>query len=366
MPLFMDLHHVEQVKPVEVAEAHLLDLKIQQHYNCNAMTYWMDQSRGKVFCLIEAPDRESVIKLHSDSHGLVPHDIIEVDESLVQGFLGRLNDPTVFEMRNGAKVFEDSAYRFLLVVHLEPQVLMENRTDKETALNTYNEFHRLFSEIAHGTGGTIAPGSSEYKVISFKHPKCAVHAAELLGDRIGNFSENVTYRIVLHGGEPVEGSRLMFGSSIEAAENLYYYNGDSCLIASNLFLDEAGGDDLKSVLEEMNFCFPDISEEKFFHKLMKCIREHIDDPEFTVQELSLMMYMSTSKLYRRCKQLSGLSPNNLIRDIRLEFARRKLESCEDNIASVLFGHGFNSPSYFTKCFHSRFGISPRAYKNALV
>jgi hypothetical protein len=55
----MDLHIVPGVTARQVAEAHLLDVKIQDHFLCKAMTYWLGEDKGRVFCLIEAPDRES-------------------------------------------------------------------------------------------------------------------------------------------------------------------------------------------------------------------------------------------------------------------------------------------------------------------
>ena len=64
MPLFMDLHIAPGVSAKEVAEAHSPDVKIQHHYYCKAMTYWIDEEKGFVFCLIEGPDKESVCLMH--------------------------------------------------------------------------------------------------------------------------------------------------------------------------------------------------------------------------------------------------------------------------------------------------------------
>ena len=87
MPIFMDLHIAPGVTATQVAEAHIKDVKLQEKYCCKAMTYWIDEDKGSVFCLIEAPDRESVKLLHEKAHGLVPNEIIQVNTDLVKARL---------------------------------------------------------------------------------------------------------------------------------------------------------------------------------------------------------------------------------------------------------------------------------------
>ena len=89
----MDLHIAPGVTAKKLAEAHILDVKIQHHYCCKAMTYWIDEDKGVVFCLIEAPDKESVSEMHEKSHGLIPNEIIQVNTDVVNAFLGRIKDP---------------------------------------------------------------------------------------------------------------------------------------------------------------------------------------------------------------------------------------------------------------------------------
>src|SRR5688572_6404401 len=84
MPLYMDLHIIPGVKARDVAQAHVQDLLIQDEHGCTVMTYWVDEKRGNVFCLIEAPEKEAVSELHGKAHGLIPHRIIEVNNNLVE------------------------------------------------------------------------------------------------------------------------------------------------------------------------------------------------------------------------------------------------------------------------------------------
>lgn len=79
MPLFMDVHkRVEGVTPEALIEAHRKDLETQQKYGVDYKQYWLDQETETVFCLVEAPDKESAERVHREAHGLVADEIHEV------------------------------------------------------------------------------------------------------------------------------------------------------------------------------------------------------------------------------------------------------------------------------------------------
>ena len=80
MPLFMDVHKVEGATASAVAGAHEKDLEVQGKYGVNYKHYWVDESTGKIFCLVEAPDQEAAIRVHREAHGLVADEIYEVHQ----------------------------------------------------------------------------------------------------------------------------------------------------------------------------------------------------------------------------------------------------------------------------------------------
>ncbi len=81
MPTFMDVHHVDGgVSATDVAEAHQADLETQTKYGVNYKHYWVDESAGKIFCLVDAPDAEAAMTVHREAHGLVADEIYEVSE----------------------------------------------------------------------------------------------------------------------------------------------------------------------------------------------------------------------------------------------------------------------------------------------
>jgi len=81
MPLFMDIHHIDGgVTAESVAGAHKMDLKFQSAYGVDYRHYWVDETAGKIFCLVQVPDAQSAIAVHREAHGLVADEIYEVSE----------------------------------------------------------------------------------------------------------------------------------------------------------------------------------------------------------------------------------------------------------------------------------------------
>ena len=132
MPIFMDIHEVPGVKALDVAEAHRLDLQHQQDFKCKCMTYWVDEARETIFCLIEGPNKDSVAALHGKAHGLLPSKIIEVNPELVTSFLGRIYDPEDAEITpDGLKIINDPSFRILMVTAIDDACMLENKVGKE-------------------------------------------------------------------------------------------------------------------------------------------------------------------------------------------------------------------------------------------
>jgi hypothetical protein len=83
MPLFMDVHnHIPGLTKEAVADAHAKDLETQNKYGVSYKQYWYDEATGKVFCLVEAPNKEAAIAVHREAHGLVADSIVEVKEGV--------------------------------------------------------------------------------------------------------------------------------------------------------------------------------------------------------------------------------------------------------------------------------------------
>ena len=96
----------------DIAEAHRKDLEIQERYGVHFLTYWFDEARGTNFCLVDAPDVATAMRVHDEAHGDVAKDVIEVDLSAVEAFLGRVSDPAPPSPE--ARVTFDAALRAIM------------------------------------------------------------------------------------------------------------------------------------------------------------------------------------------------------------------------------------------------------------
>ncbi|OIP85163.1 MAG: hypothetical protein AUK44_00370 [Porphyromonadaceae bacterium CG2_30_38_12] len=99
----------------------------------------------------------------------------------------------------------------------------------------------------------------------------------------------------------------------------------------------------------------------FLRKAISVVEENLDNFDFTHEQLIDAMNSSKSTLYRKIKSLTGLSPSEFVRNIRLKHACLMLKSETGNISDIAYAVGFNDPKYFSTCFKAEFGVTPREY-----
>lgn len=81
MPLYMDVHNLGDGVTLEaVAQAHQADLQTQGKHDVRYLRYWVNESTGTVFCLVEAPGADAASAVHREAHGLVADEVLEVQE----------------------------------------------------------------------------------------------------------------------------------------------------------------------------------------------------------------------------------------------------------------------------------------------
>ncbi len=81
MPLFMDTHtKVDGLTAEAVSGAHAMDLAVQEKYGVTYQRYWFNESTGRVYCLVEAPNAEAANTVHREAHGLLADELVEVQE----------------------------------------------------------------------------------------------------------------------------------------------------------------------------------------------------------------------------------------------------------------------------------------------
>lgn len=102
-------------------------------------------------------------------------------------------------------------------------------------------------------------------------------------------------------------------------------------------------------------------DEEFLAKITKIIEDKIDDPDLNVKMLCQLADISSKQLYRKVKQLTGMTAVDYIKSIRMKKAAMYLSNKNFTVAEVMYMVGFSNHSYFAKCFQSIFGKTPRQY-----
>ena len=95
---------------------------------------------------------------------------------------------------------------------------------------------------------------------------------------------------------------------------------------------------------------------------MKYVVANIKRPDLSVEELSSHLGMSRVNLYKKMKAVTGKTPIEFIRLIRLKRAAQMLRESQLNVSEIAYQLGFNSPKYFSKYFKEEFGILPSVYQ----
>lgn len=106
------------------------------------------------------------------------------------------------------------------------------------------------------------------------------------------------------------------------------------------------------------------ADEEFIKKLNEVIRVNYANPEFSMDDMADNLNMSRSNFYRKIKGVLDLSPNEFLRLERLKKAAQLLKEGENRVNEICYMVGFNSPSYFAKCFQKQFGVLPKDFTNA--
>lgn len=103
------------------------------------------------------------------------------------------------------------------------------------------------------------------------------------------------------------------------------------------------------------------ADEDFLERLTMIIKKNLSEPEFSVDILAEDMNMSRSSLHRKIKGIAQITPNDFIQLERLKVAAALIKSGEYKINEVCYIVGFNSSSYFAKCFQKQFGVLPKDF-----
>ncbi len=103
-------------------------------------------------------------------------------------------------------------------------------------------------------------------------------------------------------------------------------------------------------------------DEKLLKRVMDDVEANISNPNFSVEELSHNVGMSRVNLYKKILSITGKTPSEFIRLVRLKRAAQLLRESQMNVSEVAYEVGFNNPKYFRKYFKEEFGVLPSQFE----
>ena len=158
-------------------------------------------------------------------------------------------------------------------------------------------------------------------------------------------------------GVPFSGNNSFFEDSVQMTKRLFYISNSKIVVShevKKLFTNE----NPDVYLDRNLFVTLVPSDEKFLNQLMNYMEENWQNPNLQIDDIGKNIGYSKSQIYRKMISLVGTSPNDFIKNYRLNKALDLIKDQCGNVSEVAYQAGFNSPSYFAKCFHKRYGLLP--------
>jgi AraC-like DNA-binding protein len=346
MPLFMDLHKASDydVKPTidEIKHNHIADLKTQEKYKVKFIQYWVNEEAGLVFCLMEGPDKESCIATHQEAHGNMACNVIELQGGDYKLFLGDAK-PNEFDIAENKDGTLDTGYRYILAADV-------------LALDGSSLPRTIFRETTEQFGGRDANRDTGRSIVVFNSPAQAIACSNVFREKLRHHNGKTEVYIGISSGHPVTEESGLFEDAIRLANWL-------CEVTPEGHVAVLSG--MKEICAEQNagkqqsiFKVLNLADERFVNTFMSTVTPMLAQDRIRVEDLGKRVGMSKAQLYRKVTALTGYPPNGFIHELRLRKAMKLIRDKYGNVAQIAFASGFNSPSYFTRSFQERFGLSP--------
>ena len=103
-------------------------------------------------------------------------------------------------------------------------------------------------------------------------------------------------------------------------------------------------------------------DQKFIRRMEAIVQKQMGDVQFSVDRLSDMLNIRRTTFYKKVRGITGYTPNEYIRVVRLKKAAEMLTEGTYNVSEISYKVGFENPFYFSKCFKAQFGVSPSQYR----
>jgi AraC-like DNA-binding protein len=354
MPLFMDFHEIENITVEDVLKAHIADLSVQEKYGVKYHQFWVNQKAGTVFCLTEGPDAKTCEMVHQMAHGNMACAITEVEPWNFKMYMGDHQhvDHGLVKNEDGTV---DLGYRSILVASI--RAVTSSVDAKGQALQIPSWATTVVTQnIVKFRGRDVKWDIDDSLIGVFNDATDSVECAHQIQRELSANSHEpkVVFRIGVGADQPVNKSGEFFAKAIKLAHRLSATAADNQILVSSLVKRLSH----EAVSATESFKYLDAPEEDFISNLIEIAHRNLANNDLTIDHICKDIGISRPQLYRKITSLTGRAPNDFLRDLRLEQALTLLKKKTGNVSQVAMEVGYNSPSYFAKCFADKFGCSP--------
>jgi len=239
----MDRHAAPGITLSEALVAHDRDVAVQGKHGCRARTFWLDDARGFINCLIDAPSKEAVVSMHDEAHGQIPSEIIEVHPDLVLAFLGRLDDLPVDAARSSPT---DSSFRAILFTDLVGSTAMTARYGDAAAMQFVRDHDAIVRTALAQHRGREIKHTGDGIMASFAMTFDAVTAAIQMQREFARHNREADVplhvRIGISAGEPLCENNDLFGACVQLAARLCAHAQAGEILVSQTVVETIGRD----------------------------------------------------------------------------------------------------------------------------
>jgi class 3 adenylate cyclase len=229
VPLYMDRHNIPGATAEDAAHAHLADLAIAGRFGVEFFSYWFDSAEGVAFCFARASGAEAMTQAHEASHGLLPAEIIEVSETEVVGFLGKVHDPVDSSETT-------SAFRTIGFTDLVGSTELLDRLGQSQYMVLLTEHDLIIRKALFKWNGREIKHTGDGFMVAFDDADRAL-GWSLDVRRAFEQRSDLEVRLGMAAGEPVDHDNDIFGAAVTMASRICSAAGPEQIYVSNVVRD---------------------------------------------------------------------------------------------------------------------------------
>jgi DNA-binding CsgD family transcriptional regulator len=241
--LFMCRHVTSRDRPIkDITRNHDMDIRLQEQYGLNWLTYFVDSAAGRSFCLAEAPSKQAVQACHAAAHGDMPgYELIEVDWRTVLGFLGEIGTPALGQDWNS------NPLRTVLVAEVSNASALAITLGDSRTREVLTAAIRMVADVVIARHGSVVREDAASILASFTSVvgaiECAAAARHAARSLSPDPAASVSLRAGVNTGEPMSGTgdQELFGAAVQIARDDCSRAGTDGIVVSGVVRDLCAG-----------------------------------------------------------------------------------------------------------------------------